>query len=69
MRTARMRNFALPRTPSPIKLPITLPTRTIASVVTRFTASFVAVPAWRRVAPVGGFMPGLFGCADANSNH
>jgi hypothetical protein len=43
--------------------------RTIASVVTSFTAHFVAVPALRRVEPVGVFMPGLLGRAYANSEH
>src|SRR6266511_3917269 len=52
MRTARLRSFTLDGFTSTIRLLMTLPIRTIASVVNMFRISFVAVPDLRRVEPV-----------------
>src|ERR1051326_1528908 len=52
MRAARSRNFALVVFRSIIKLPRTLPSLTIAPVLMMFSATFVAVPAFKRVEPV-----------------
>ena len=49
MRAARSRDFTLAGTTSTMRLLITLPSRTMASVVNVFRMSFVAVPAFRRV--------------------
>src|ERR1043166_6782149 len=52
MRVARSRNFTFAGTTSTIRLLVTLPSRTMASVDSVFKMSLVAVPAFRRVEPV-----------------
>ena len=51
MRVARSLSFADPVRTSTIRLPYVLPIRTIGIVVSMFSTSFVAVPAFMRVEP------------------